>query len=214
MHEPPLDLNPQSPTYVGDDRAHDHAISECLGALSCPIHGENAAHVHHRDGNPRNNDVDNLGLHRPDDREAAEEHGRQFVLSLLDNDAAQIAEAVGPELYHQERCTTWDDPCEDQGCPVHGTRKAASLVRGTVHEYGGGEFRVFVDRDTMSYPDKGERGTWVPDGEHQYGLVKLDGGPFTGLYYHRRGGALELVRRIGDVDHVYDALSGEYKGAR
>lgn len=164
MNEPPLDLNPQSPTYVGDDRAHDHAISECLGALSCPIHGEAAAHVHHRDGNPRNNDVDNIEV-RSADLSGIKPENLYMQTGPLHN---HVPRAVA-------RCTTWDDPCEDQGCPVHGTRPGYQVV---------------------------------------YDLVKLHGGPLTNLYYRPRLGAMELVRRIGDVDHVYDAITGEYKGTR
>ena len=36
-------------------------------------------------------------------------------------------------------------------------------VHGIVDDYGGGQFRVWIDRDTPSYPDRGARGVWLSE---------------------------------------------------
>ena len=39
----------------------------------------------------------------------------------------------------------------------------AKEIHGTVEDYGGGQFRVWVHRDTLSYPDTGTRGVWLSE---------------------------------------------------
>jgi hypothetical protein len=44
--------------------------------------------------------------------------------------------------------------------------QAVRAIKGVVRDFGGGEFIVLVDRDTMNYPDKGARVFCIVD-EHE-----------------------------------------------